>query len=216
MKVFIKFFISFLMISVVSLTMNAVVFKLPPLPYAEDALAPMISKETLFYHYEKHHAAYVNNLNKLIVGTKFEDMKLEDIIKNADGAIYNNAAQDWNHTFYWNSMTPKSEGTPKGALLNAINKSFGSLDKFKEKFTATAMSVFGSGWVWVVKKPDGSVDITVTANAGNPLKTDDKPLLTCDVWEHAYYIDYRNERAKYIENYWKLINWKFASDNFGK
>jgi Fe-Mn family superoxide dismutase len=143
-------------------------------------------------------------------------MQLEDIIKNADGAVFNNAAQVWNHTFYWNSMTPKSEGIPKGALLDAINKSFGSADVFKEKFTSSAMSVFGSGWVWLVKKTDGSLDIKITPNAENPLKTGDNPLFTCDIWEHAYYIDYRNDRAKYIENFWKLINWKFASDNFGK
>jgi Fe-Mn family superoxide dismutase len=188
--------------------------KLPDLPFSKDALAPNISAETLEYHYSKHHKTYVDNLNKLIPGTEFENISLENIIKKATGGIFNNAAQSWNHTFYWNCLSPKGGGIPAGDTGKAITKAFGSFDQFKEKFTSTALTLFGSGWVWLVKNTDGSISIEATSNAGNPLKDGKKPLLTCDVWEHAYYIDYRNARAKYIEAFWKLINWDFVSKNF--
>lgn len=188
--------------------------KLPELPFAKDALAPNISAETLEYHYGKHHKAYVDNLNKLIPGTEFENLALEQIIKKAPaGGIFNNAAQIWNHTFYWKSIDPKGGGEPTGDLAAAINKSFGSFAQFKEKFTASATTLFGSGWAWLVKNADGSLTIENASNAGNPLTSGKKPLLTCDVWEHAYYIDYRNARAKYVEAYWKIVNWKFAGQN---
>jgi Fe-Mn family superoxide dismutase len=187
---------------------------LPPLPYAKDALAPHISAETLEYHYGKHHATYVANLNKLIPGTEFESLPLEDIVKKAAGGIFNNAAQIWNHTFYWSCLAPDGGGEPAGALADAINKAFGSFAQFKEKFTAAAVTTFGSGWAWLVKNADGSVAIESTSNAGTPLKDGKQPLLTCDVWEHAYYIDYRNARAAYVEAFWKIVNWKFAEENF--
>ncbi len=187
--------------------------KLPPLPYARDALAPIISAETLEYHYGKHHQAYVNNLNKLIPGTEFENMPLEEIIKKSSGGIFNNAAQVWNHTFYWNCMAPNAGGEPTGALADAINKAFGSFAQFKEKFNATAVGTFGSGWAWLVQNPDGSIAIESTSNAGNPMTAGKTPLLTCDVWEHAYYIDYRNARPSYVENFWKLVNWPFVAQN---
>jgi Fe-Mn family superoxide dismutase len=187
--------------------------KLPELPYARDALAPHISKETLEYHYGKHHATYVANLNKLIPDTEFENMPLEGIVKKATGGIFNNAAQIWNHTFYWNCLSPKGGGEPTGALVDAINKTFGSFAAFKEKFTATAVGTFGSGWAWLVKNPDGTLAIESTSNAGNPLTASKKPLLTCDVWEHAYYIDYRNARAAYVEAFWKIVNWAFVAQN---
>ncbi len=188
--------------------------KLPPLPYAKDALAPHISAETLEFHYGKHHAAYVANLNKLIVGTEFENMPLEDIVKKASGGIFNNAAQTWNHTFYWNSLSPNGGGEPKGALADAIIKTFGSFSQFKEKFNATAIGTFGSGWAWLVKGPDGGLTIESTSNAGTPLQQGKKSLFTCDVWEHAYYIDYRNARPTYLEAFWKVVNWRFAEENF--
>jgi Fe-Mn family superoxide dismutase len=188
--------------------------KLPELPYAKDALAPGISAETIEYHYGKHHKAYVDNLNKLILGTEFEKMSLEEIVKKASGTIFNNAAQDWNHTFYWNCLSPKAGGEPTRLLANAINKSFGSFSQFKEKFTNTAVTTFGSGWVWLVKNSDGTLSIESSSNAGDPLKDGKKALLTCDVWEHAYYIDYRNARAKYVEAFWNLVNWKFVEQNF--
>jgi Fe-Mn family superoxide dismutase len=186
---------------------------LPPLPYPMDALAPHISKETLEFHYGKHHQAYVTNLNNLIKGTEFENMGLEDIVKKSSGGIFNNAAQVWNHTFYWNSLAPKGGGTPAGPLGDAINKKWGSYDAFTEAFTKSAVGNFGSGWTWLVKKTDGSVDIANTSNAGSPLTGADKPLLTCDVWEHAYYIDYRNRRPDYVGAFWKLVNWEFAGKN---
>ncbi len=189
--------------------------QLPPLPYAMDALQPHISKETLEFHYGKHHQTYVTNLNNLIKGTEFEKASLEDIIKKSSAGIFNNSAQVWNHTFYWNSLSPKGGGEPKGKLAEAIKKKFGSFDAFKENFSKSAAGNFGSGWTWLVKKPDGSVDIVNTSNAGTPLTGSDKPLLTCDVWEHAYYIDYRNARPKYVEAFWNLVNWDFAAQNFG-
>ena len=188
--------------------------KLPELPYAIDALAPTISKETMEYHYGKHHQAYVTNLNNLIKGTEFENASLEDIIKKSSGGVFNNAAQVWNHTFFWNTLSPKGGGAPSGDLAKAIDAKFGSYDAFKEAFSKSAVGNFGSGWTWLVKKADGSVDIVNTSNAATPLTTADKPLLTCDVWEHAYYIDYRNARPKYLENFWALVNWEFAAKNF--
>jgi superoxide dismutase, Fe-Mn family len=188
--------------------------KLPELPYAKEALAPWISAETLEYHYGKHHKAYVDNLNKLIPGSEYEKLTLEEVIKKAPpGGIYNNAAQIWNHTFYWNCLAPKSGGEPSGDAASAITKTFSSFAQFKEKFSAAATTLFGSGWAWLVKNADGSLDIIQASNAGNPLKDGKKPLLTCDVWEHAYYIDYRNARAKYVESFWNLVNWKFVSQN---
>lgn len=187
---------------------------LPPLPYAKDALQPHISQETLEYHYGKHHQAYVTNLNNLIKGTEFENASLEDIIKKSSGGIFNNSAQVWNHTFFWSCMKPNGGGAPTGALADAINAKWGSFDKFKEEFSKSAISNFGSGWTWLVKKTDGSVDIVNTSNAGTPLTTSDKPLLTCDVWEHAYYIDYRNARPKFVEAFWNVVNWDFAAQNF--
>lgn len=188
-------------------------FTLPPLPYALDALAPHISQETLEYHHGKHHAAYVNNLNNLIAGTEHESASLEDIIRNSSGGLFNNAAQVWNHTFYWNSMSPNGGGEPTGALLDGINAKWGSTAAFKEAFNKSAAGNFGSGWTWLVKKSDGSLDIVNTDDAETPLTTSDTPLLTCDVWEHAYYIDYRNARPQYLEKFWNLVNWDFAAGN---
>jgi len=188
---------------------------LPPLPYAMDALAPHISKETLEFHYGKHHQTYVTNLNNLIPGTEFESASLEDIVKKSSGGVFNNAAQVWNHTFYWNSLSPKGGGEPSGKLADAITKKWGSVAAFKEAFNKSAAGNFGSGWTWLVKKADGSLDIVNTSNAATPLTTSDVPLLTCDVWEHAYYIDYRNARPKYLETFWNLVNWDFAAKNLG-
>jgi Fe-Mn family superoxide dismutase len=187
---------------------------LPPLPYAMDALAPHISKETLEFHYGKHHQAYATNLNNLIKGTEFESMGLEDIVKKSSGGVFNNAAQIWNHTFYWNSLSPKGGGEPAGALAAAITSKWGSFAAFKEAFTKSAIGNFGSSWTWLVKKADGSVDIVNTSNAATPLTTADKPLITCDLWEHAYYIDYRNRRPDYLGAFWNLVNWDFAAKNF--
>ncbi|NYE62252.1 Fe-Mn family superoxide dismutase [Duganella sp. 1224] len=187
---------------------------LPPLPYAIDALAPHISQETLEYHYGKHHQAYVTNLNNLIKGTEFENLSLEEIIKKSSGGIFNNSAQIWNHTFFWNSLTPNGKGAPEGALADAINAKWGSFDKFKEEFTKSAVGNFGSSWTWLVKKADGSLEIVNTSNAATPLTTDAKALITIDLWEHAYYIDYRNLRPKFIETFFKLANWDFAAANF--
>ncbi len=190
--------------------------QLPALPYAKDALAPHISAETFEYHYGKHHQAYVTNLNNLIKGTEFESLDLETIVKKAPaGGVFNNAAQVWNHTFFWNSMKPNGGGAPTGALADAISAKFGSFDAFKEAFTKSAVGNFGSGWTWLVKKADGSVDIVNTTAAGTPLNTADKALLTIDVWEHAYYIDYRNARPKFVETFLNnLANWDFAATNF--
>lgn len=188
---------------------------LPALPYAMDALVPHMSRETFEYHYGKHHQTYVTNLNNLIKGTEFENAALEDIIRKSSGGIYNNSAQVWNHTFFWNCMKPNGGGAPGGALLEAINKKWGSLDDFKKTFQASAVGNFGSGWTWLVKKSDGGVDIVNMGAAGTPLTTGDKALLCVDVWEHAYYIDYRNLRAKYVETFLNsLVNWGFAAKNF--
>jgi len=188
--------------------------QLPPLPYAKDALQPHMSQETLEFHYGKHHQTYVTNLNKLIPGTEFAELPLEEIVRKSSGGVFNNAAQIWNHTFFWNSLSPAGGGAPTGALAEAINAKWGSADKFKEAFTAAAVGTFGSGWAWLVKKADGSLDIVSTSNAATPLTSDAKPLLTIDVWEHAYYIDYRNARPKFVEAFWNLVNWEFAAKNF--
>jgi Fe-Mn family superoxide dismutase len=189
-------------------------FELPPLPYAQNALEPTISAETLEYHYGKHHQTYVNNLNNLVPGTEFEGLSLEEIITKASGGIFNNAAQVWNHTFYWNCMTPDAKGGPSGELAADIDKTFGSFDQFKEDFSKSAATNFGSGWTWLVKKKDGSIAIVNTSNAGCPLTEGQTPLLTVDVWEHAYYIDYRNARPKYLEAFWGLVNWDFVEANY--
>ncbi|MBP7079816.1 MAG: superoxide dismutase [Fe] [Rhodocyclaceae bacterium] len=190
---------------------------LPPLPYAMDALQPHMSKETFEYHYGKHHQAYVTNLNNLIKGTDYENLDLESIIKKAPaGGIFNNAAQVWNHSFFWNSMRVGAGDTPSGPLASAINAKWGSFDDFKKAFQTSAVGNFGSGWTWLVKKPDGSVDIVNTTAAGTPLTTENKALLTIDVWEHAYYVDYRNARPKFVEAFLNhLANWDFAAKNFG-
>ena len=191
------------------------VHELPALPYEKNALEPVISAETLEYHHGKHHNAYVTNLNNLIPGTEFEDMSLEDIIMKSSGGIFNNAAQVWNHTFYWNCLTPNGSGAPTGALAEAIDSAFGSFDAFKEAFNKSAVGNFGSGWTWLVKNADGSLEIFNTSNAGTPMTEGKTALLTVDVWEHAYYIDYRNLRPKYLEEIWKLVNWDFVASNFG-
>jgi superoxide dismutase, Fe-Mn family len=190
-------------------------FELPTLPYSTDALMPHMSPETLQFHYGKHHKAYVDNLNKLVPGTEFEKLSLEDIIKKASGPMFNNAAQIWNHSFFWNCLMPNGGGEPTGALAEEIKKEFGSFQAFKEKFTDTAIKTFGSGWAWLVKDKAGKLQLVSTSNAGCPLTDGHKPLLTADVWEHAYYIDYRNDRAKFLGAFWNLVNWKFVSQNFG-
>ncbi len=187
--------------------------KLPELAYAMDALAPHLSKETLEFHYGKHHQTYITNLNNLIKGTEFENLTLEEIVKKSSGSIFNNAAQVWNHTFYWNCLTPKST-TPSGALLSAIEKKWGSFEEFKKAFAAICVGTFGSGWGWLVKTPNGDLELVSTSNAATPLTTANKALLTCDVWEHAYYIDYRNSRPNYMEGFWKIVNWDFVAQNF--
>lgn len=188
-------------------------FKLPELPYEKDALAPHISAETLEYHHGKHHRAYVDNLNKLIPNTEFEDMSLEEIIKKSTGAIFNNAAQDWNHTFYWHCLSPNGGGEPTGVVAEAIKNNFGSFAAFKEEFSKVAVTVFGSGWAWLAKNSDGKLAIISTSNGNLPMQENKKALLTCDVWEHAYYIDYRNARPQYVEHFWNLVNWKFVAEN---
>ncbi|MCO7227194.1 superoxide dismutase [Pleionea sp. CnH1-48] len=189
-------------------------FELPPLPYAKDALAPTISEETLEFHYGKHHNTYVVNLNKLVEGTEFADMSLEEVVMKSSGGMFNNAAQIWNHTFYWNSMSPNGGGEPTGDLASAINEAFGSFEEFKTQFAQSAATNFGSGWTWLVKNKDGKLEIFNTSNAGCPLTEGLTPLMTVDVWEHAYYIDYRNARPAYLEAFWKLVNWEFAAKNF--
>jgi Fe-Mn family superoxide dismutase len=189
--------------------------ELSKLPYAMDALEPHISRETLEYHYGKHHNAYVVNLNKMIAGTEFEKSSLEDIVRKSSGGVFNNAAQVWNHTFYWHCMSPNGGGEPGGELARAIDQAFGSFAKFREEFSAKAVTQFGSGWAWLVRKPDGSLALEQTSNAATPLTGSNKPLLTCDVWEHAYYVDYRNARPQYVEAFWNLVNWDFVAANFG-
>lgn len=189
-------------------------FELPTLPYGLDGLEPIISKTTLEYHYGKHHQAYVNNLNNLIKGTEFEDADLETIIKKSEGGIFNNGAQVWNHTFYFMSFSPTGGGKAKGKLAEAIDSSFGSFDQFKEEFSQAAATLFGSGWAWLVKKDDGSLAIVKESNAGNPMREGLTPILTCDVWEHAYYLDKQNARPKYIEDFWKIIDWNVVSERY--
>ncbi len=188
--------------------------ELPALPYPKDALQPHISAETLEYHYGKHHQTYVTNLNNLIKNTEFETMSLEDTILKSTGGIFNNAAQVWNHTFYWNCLSPNGGGTPTGALAAAINAKWTSFDAFREAFSKAAVGTFGSGWAWLVKNAAGELEIVSTSNAATPLSHGQIALLTCDVWEHAYYIDYRNARPKYVETFWNLVNWDFVAANF--
>ena len=189
-------------------------FELPKLPYAPDALIPHISVETIEYHYGKHHQAYVNNLNALIPGTDFEKADLETIIRKAEGPIFNNGAQVWNHTFYFEGFSKTGKRTPDGTMANPIRDSFGSFDAFREQFTKSAAGLFGSGWAWLVKKEDGSLAIVQESNAGNPLRKGLKPILTCDVWEHAYYIDYRNRRPDYIKSFWEIIDWEIIASRY--
>ena len=189
-------------------------FELPPLPYAKDALAPHISEETLDYHYGKHHNAYVVNLNNLVDGTDMADMSLEEIVRNSDGGVFNNAAQVWNHTFYWNCLSPNGGGEATGAIADAINAKFGSFADFQKAYTDACITNFGSGWTWLVKNTAGELEIVKTSNAGCPLTDGVTPLLTCDVWEHAYYVDYRNARPAYVDAFWNLVNWDFVNANF--
>jgi len=182
-------------------------FQLPELPYAINALEPFITAKTLEFHYGKHHQAYVNNLNNLIPGTEFESAGLEEIIMKASGGIFNNAAQIWNHTFYWNCLKPAGGEEPKGRLAVLINRDFESFENFKTKFSAACATLFGSGWAWLVQTSEGKLEIIQESNAGNPIKKGLKPLLTCDVWEHAYYLDYQNKRPDYITGFWNLIDW---------
>lgn len=185
--------------------------ELPALPYDRTALEPHISAETIDFHYSKHHQTYVTNLNNLIAGTEFESADLESIVRKAQGGMFNNAAQVWNHSFYWNCLKPQGGGAPTGKLAEAIDAAFGSFDAFKAEFSKTAIGTFGSGWAWLVQRADGSLALVSTSNAATPLTGTDKPLLTCDVWEHAYYVDYRNARPKYVEAFWNLVNWDFVA-----
>jgi len=185
--------------------------ELPTLPYARSALTPHISEETIDFHYGKHHQTYVTNLNNLIKGTDFEGMTLEQIVKRSSGGIFNNAAQVWNHSFYWQCLSPSGGGAPSGAIADAINDAFGSFEDFKEKFTTSAVTNFGSGWTWLVKNQQGNLEIVNTSNAGTPITEGKTALLTCDVWEHAYYIDYRNVRPQYLMAFWNLVNWNFVA-----
>ncbi len=187
---------------------------LPELPYEKNALEPHISEETINYHYGKHHQAYITNLNNLIPGTEFEGMDLEAIVKSSSGGVFNNAAQVWNHTFYWNCLSPNGGGEANGDIANAIESAFGSFDAFKEAFSSSAVTNFGSGWTWLVKTKNGELKIVNTGNAGSPLTEDFTPLLTIDVWEHAYYVDYRNARPTYIASFWNLVNWDFVNKNY--
>ena len=189
-------------------------YELPPLPYAMDALAPHISAETLEYHYGKHHAAYVANLNKLVPGSDYEGASVEELVMQASGGLFNNAAQVWNHSFYWQSMAPNAGGEPQGDLAAAMQNAFGAFEEFKQNFTKAGMTRFGSGWAWLVKNKSGELEILSTANADNPMTDGHTPLLVCDVWEHAYYIDTRNDRGAYIGNFWSLVNWEFVAANF--
>ncbi|MEE2748657.1 MAG: superoxide dismutase [Fe] [Pseudomonadota bacterium] len=191
-------------------------FELPALPYEKNALEPHISSETLDFHYGKHHNTYVQKLNGLVEGTDLEGKSLEDIIKTSSGGVFNNAAQIWNHTFYWNSLSPNGGGEPTGAVADAINAAFGSFEDFKAKFNDMAVNNFGSSWTWLVKKADGTLDIVNTSNAATPITEDLTPLITVDLWEHAYYIDYRNVRPDYLKGFWALVSWDFANENFAK
>ncbi|MBR7001994.1 MAG: superoxide dismutase [Neisseriaceae bacterium] len=188
--------------------------KLPQLPYGLDELQPIFSKETMEYHYGKHHKTYIDNLNKLIVGTEFENMPLEEVIKKSTGGIFNNAAQTWNHTFFWLGLSPNGKRVPDGELADAIDKAFGSFAEFQQAFANCAAGTFGSGWAWLVKKEDGQLAIVSTSNAATPLTDGVTPLLTCDVWEHAYYIDYRNSRPNYLQGFWQIVDWQVVSDRF--
>ncbi len=190
------------------------IFELPALPYAIDALEPYISKSTLEFHHGKHHQAYVTNLNKLLPGSEFENKGLEEIVRKATGGIFNNGAQVWNHTFYWNCLSPQGGGEPTGELLEAIIEDFGSFAEFKEKFSTAAATLFGSGWAWLVTDEEGKLQIVQESNAGNPLRNGLEPLLTCDVWEHAYYIDKQNRRPEYIADFWKLVNWEAVAERY--
>jgi len=189
-------------------------FELPKLPYKLNALVPYISEETLDFHYGKHHQTYVNNLNGLVPGTEYENASLESIIKKAEGGIYNNAAQVWNHTFYFESFSLKGRKIPAGVLADAINSSFGSFDSFKEQFNKAAATLFGAGWAWLVKNDDGTLQIIQESNAGNPLRKGLNPIMTCDVWEHAYYIDYRNRRPDYIKSFWEILDWELIAKRY--
>jgi len=190
-------------------------FELPALPYAINALEPHISQETLEFHHGKHHNTYVTKLNGLVEGTDLANKSLEEIIKTSEGGVFNNAAQIWNHTFYWNSLSPNGGGQPTGALADAINAAFGSFEEFQAKFNDKAVNNFGSSWTWLVKKADGSLDIVNTSNAGTPITEEGvTPLITVDLWEHAYYIDFRNVRPDYLKAFWALVNWDFAAENF--
>lgn len=192
-------------------------FALPPLPYAPNELEPYISAETLEHHYGKHHKAYVDNLNGLVPETEFEKLSLEEIIKTAPaGPIFNNAAQVWNHTFYWESLAPKRDRTQETSVEKRIVEKWGSMAEFQKAFNDVAMKTFGSGWAWLVEAPDGFLNIVSTSNAGTPLTTENIPLLTCDVWEHAYYIDYRNRRAEYLEKFWNIVNWEKVDERFNR
>jgi superoxide dismutase, Fe-Mn family len=188
--------------------------ELPALPFAETALEPHISAETLHYHHGKHHATYVSNLNELLSGTELELRPLEEIIRLASGKLFNNAAQVWNHTFYWNCLSPKGGGQPEGPLAAVLEQRFGSFDQLKQQFNDAAKSLFGSGWVWLVKDASGNVSIEPMSNAGTPIQKGNTPLLTCDVWEHAYYIDYRNARPKYLDGFWSVVNWEFVARQY--
>ncbi len=188
--------------------------KLPKLPYTHDALEPYISKRTIDFHYGKHHQTYVNKLNELIKGSAFENLSLEEIINKSEGAVFNNAAQVWNHTFYWHSLSPEGGGRPEGDVLAAIESRYCSFEQFKGDFSQAAVTLFGSGWAWLVKKPDGTLDIVQKSNAENPLRDGNIPLLTCDVWEHAYYLDYQNRRPEYIDAFWKIVNWEMVEKRF--
>ena len=189
-------------------------FELPPLPYEMDALEPFISKNTLEFHYGKHHLTYVNNLNKLVPGTEFENSGLEEMVLKAEGGIFNNAAQVWNHTFYWNCLSPNGGGEPKGELAESIKECFGSFAEFKEQFSIASATLFGSGWTWLVSNEEGDLEIIQESNAGNPMRNGYTPLLTCDVWEHAYYLDKQNRRPAYIEDFWKLIDWEAVEERY--
>lgn len=189
-------------------------YSLPPLPYAESALEPHISRETVHFHYAVHHRGYVDKLNKLIPDSEFADSSLEEIVMNSSGDIFNNAGQVWNHNFYWQCLSPNGGGSPETALAEALRDKFGSLQNFQTAFTKQAEGLFGSGWVWLIQNPDGALNIIYTGNAGCPIRSGHRPLLTCDMWEHAYYIDYRNRRPDYMRGFWQLVNWQFVESRY--